>query len=435
MKNKKKTSKFKSKKVEHEFTGKSLTLYSGLSPYIKYINRIKLGKALNALFPTIIHNASKFSNVQILISVILASLSGVNRLKRIAHFTNDSLVSALLGLPKGLNKDVIGVRLKSLGIQGVHKLQEFIFGWQKEQWLEKYAPESITLDGDSTVITVYGNQEGAAKGYNPHKRGAKSYHPIILFLSDLRMVVNSWFRIGSAYTSNGICDIIKQTKTILPSKIKSIFFRGDSGFFNGALFDLLEEYGWSYLVKVKLKNLKELLERQQWQQVPGKKNIWICEFNYKGKGWKKSRTIKAIRTVKRYVKIDFFGEELLSAEYEYVAYCSNLDLGALELDEKYRERATSENWIEEVKNQLMAGKNITNDFWANDILWQLQILAYNISVMMRYKSRRFWKKEHKTIRDFIINVPGLLVKGGRSIKLKIYENYYYKHWWLEFEQL
>jgi hypothetical protein len=29
----------------------------------------------------------------------------------------------------------------------------------------------------------------------------------------------------------------------------------------------------------------------------------------------------------------------------------------------------------------MAGATLTDDFWANDILWQLSVFAYNISVM------------------------------------------------------
>lgn len=36
---------------------------------------------------------------------------------------------------------------------------------------------------------------------------------------------------------------------------ENVFFRVDSGFFSGELFNLLESYGWDYLVKVKLKNL------------------------------------------------------------------------------------------------------------------------------------------------------------------------------------
>lgn len=45
----------------------------------------------------------------------------------------------------------------------------------------------------------------------------------------------------------------------------------------------------------------------------------------------------------------------------------------------YKERAESENWIEQTENQLHASQTLTDDFSANDILWQLAVLSYNLS--------------------------------------------------------
>src|SRR5690606_17160421 len=106
---------------------------------------------------------------------------------------------------------------------------------------------------------------GAEVGYNSHKKGSKSYHPILCFVTEMKLLVNSWLRPGSAYTSNGVCEFVKETLAALPQKVEKVFFRADSGFFNGGLFDLLEEGKHEYLVKVKLKNLKDLLAGQTWQ--------------------------------------------------------------------------------------------------------------------------------------------------------------------------
>jgi len=250
----------------------------------------------------------------------------------------------------------------------------------------------------------------------------------------MKLVVNSWFRTGACYTGNGICEFIKQTKAVLPSNIKDVFFRADSGFFNGNLFDLLEEYHWTYLVKVKLKNLKQLLEQQNWQILPDNPNIAICEFSYQGAKWKKKRTLKAIRTISEWVEVDFMGQKQIVPKYEYACYCSNLKGDALCLHENYTQRSTSETWIEQVKSQLLAGATLTNNFHANDILWQLSVLAYNLSVMMRYNVKKIWRQEHATFRDWFINIPAKLVNGSRQITMKIYEHYYYKNRWIEFEQ-
>jgi len=47
---------------------------------------------------------------------------------------------------------------------------------------------NFTLDLDSTVISRYGQQEGAKRGYNPHKPGHNPHHPILAFVADCRMV-------------------------------------------------------------------------------------------------------------------------------------------------------------------------------------------------------------------------------------------------------
>ena len=100
----------------------------------------------------------------------------------------------------------------------------------------------------------------------------------------MKLLYHTWFRTGSAYTSNGIVEFLKEVKASLPQNITKVFFRADSGFFSGQLFDLLELYYWDYLVKVKLKNLSKLLQSQIWIEVKGKKDVAVCEFSYKAKG-------------------------------------------------------------------------------------------------------------------------------------------------------
>jgi hypothetical protein len=48
--------------------------------------------------------------------------------------------------------------------------------------------DHFTLDIDSTIMTRYGSQYGAKKGYNPKKKGRVSHHPLIAFVGELRLV-------------------------------------------------------------------------------------------------------------------------------------------------------------------------------------------------------------------------------------------------------
>ena len=420
---------FKATKVGKSFTSEKLTSYSGLTFINDYVNHLSLFKELDHVFSTVKNNATRILNIQIFSAIIFASLCGINRLSKISKFTEDPLVRKLTGLNKGLDDSNIKIRLSKLGQNGANNLLEkslqFIKNWTKKSGLSR-----ITIDCDSTEQTVYGHQEGAAKGYNPKNKGKLSYHPLICFLSEMKIVLNSWFRTGSAYTSNGIVEFMKQTLAALPASVKKIFFRADSGFFNGQLFDLLEYKGHEYLVKAKLTTtIKQKLSEQNW--IEFNSHTAICEFEYQAQGWSKARKMYAVRIVKEYIEKAFFGKIEIIPVHEYFCYCTNLKgLSSIKIHALYGERAECENWIENTKNQLCAGQTITNDFHVNDILWQLSVMAYNISVLMRYEADyKTWKQEPKSFREWFILAPGKVVTNGRKTIVKMSIHYLYAKEW------
>jgi len=434
MKNTKNKLKNQLKVVKSSFTGSNITKYSGLNTVAKYMNRQHLVRSISSSFPTVWHNATKFGVNQVLMAITLASISGISRICRIAAFSGDGLVKALLKLDKAINENAISATLKNLGQSGARKLQT-LFLSKNARWVRESGLESITLDADSTVKSVCGNQEGAEKGFNTTKKGAKSYHPLLVFVSEMKLLYHTWFRPGSAYTSNGVVEFLKEVQSSLPRNIRKVLFRADSGFFSGELFDLLESFSWDYLVKVKFKNLEDLLKAQDWTDVEDAKDVAICEFSYRAKSWQHSRTLKAMRSVMEYVEVSYLGEKKIVPVYQYVCYASSYDMDAMELHELYKQRSTSETWIEQVKGHTMAGNTLTDDFWANDILWQLSVFAYNISVMMRQKKNKFKQQEHRSFIDWFISVPAKITRSGHQIELKMYENHFYRDAWEELDRL
>ena len=198
------------------------------------MNKQGIIKSISTSFPTGWHNATKFGVNQVLMAITLASISGISRICKIAAFSGDGLVKTLLKLDKGINENAISTTLKKLGQSGARKLQMLLLS-KNARWLHESGLESITLDADSTVKSVCGNQEGAKKGFNTTKKGAKSYHPLLVFVSEVKLLYHTWFRTGSAYTSNGIVDFLKEVGASLPTNITKVFFRADSGFFSGEL--------------------------------------------------------------------------------------------------------------------------------------------------------------------------------------------------------
>lgn len=63
----------------------------------------------------------------------------------------------------------------------------------------------ITIDIDSIVDIVEGNQEGAMKGYNPNK----CYNVLMSFCSELKCFFAGFKRSDNTYASNGTAEMIK----------------------------------------------------------------------------------------------------------------------------------------------------------------------------------------------------------------------------------
>ena len=240
------------------------------------MEKYSIPQILDDLYPNVMQNATKFSSTHVLLSYLCSALCGVKHISNIEIFTKDILVKTILGLKEHIDEDTIGKSISSLAQKGAIALHERLLVFNKS-YLDRLSLQRITLDIDSTEQTVYGNQDGATKGYNPHKKGANSYHPILCFISEIKFLVNSWFRTGSAYTGNGVVEFIRQMLHTLLNEIKSVFLRADNGFFNGALFDLLEQSGHTYLVKVKLKNL---MKYQSWSTLACNSKMVVCRFDY-----------------------------------------------------------------------------------------------------------------------------------------------------------
>ena len=56
--------------------------------------------------------------------------------------------------------------------------------------------EQIAIDIDTTVETVFGEQQGARVGHNPRNRGKKGYRSIIAFIEQSREYVHGKLRSG-----------------------------------------------------------------------------------------------------------------------------------------------------------------------------------------------------------------------------------------------
>ena len=118
-------------------------------------------------------------------TAVLAFLSGHQRYAHISALRGDSVNPPLLGMSKVVSEDSVRGNLGKIDeADGVAWLQDHL-GYCVRPLLS----EPWILDTDVTVNPLYGHQEGAVKGYNPHKPGRPSHTYHTDFRANLRLVL------------------------------------------------------------------------------------------------------------------------------------------------------------------------------------------------------------------------------------------------------
>ena len=424
-------------KVHMPATATGLTSQAGLIPVIKFLQRIGFEQTVNQTVP---HQRGDNADYQLTDGIFLTlvgMIGGAGSIAKLCGVWSDGVLRKIAGWTKVPVDTTIGRLFKEVTEKEIsqfeslnHRLRGQIWRMANRAGVSKVGLNRVQwIDVDSTVDSVCGTQEGAAKGYNPKKKGALSYHPQLAFLAGSKEILQAWFRTGSAYTSNGVVEFVKQLLAHLPNRMR-IIVRADSGYFDGALLDLLDTYGHGYLIKVKLKNLASLLARQQWTAIAGQPDWEQCVFDYRCGEWKVARRFVAVR--QRLPKEESPQLDLLeTTKYDYFCYVTTEALTPWQTHKKYGERATCETWIEESKGQMSMGKIRTASFLANAALFHSAVLAYNtlrwMAIMSGSQTLRQWEPE--TIRTYLIRVAGRLLTGNRQLTVKTPDNHLYPKVW------
>ena len=429
------------KKLRYTDSKKALSSQSGLLPVVRFLNQLGFSRVLESQLDIKRGSNAVYQISDVILLATTGIIAGARSLIKICSVWQDTVLRECARWQHIPSDSHLGRLLKLFNFQKVSKLETVVHQMRARAWKlalrsgtsTVYALQRITIDLDSTVKTVFGHQEGAKKGYNEKKRGAKSLHPQLAFCAQTKEVMQGWLRSGNAHTANGATEFMKQLLASLPSHMK-IFFRADSGYFGGELLGYLEACGHSYLVKVSMKNLVKLLIKQSWQPVKDQPGWECCDFQHQCGSWQSGRRFVAVRQMKTSKTQGHQGELLgQEPEYDYFCYVTSESLSLWAIHKEYGKRATCEIWIEECKNQMALGQIKTGDFMASSALMQCSILAYNsvrwMALVSGNQQLKTWEPE--SIRCYIIRVAGRLLTGSDQLKIAADPNRLYDREWCD----
>jgi hypothetical protein len=86
------------------------------------------------------------------------------------------------------------------------------------------------------------------------------------------------------------------------------------------------------------------------------------------------------------------------------------------------------NFIKEAKYDMTVGHLLLQSFWANEAIFQLMMLAYNLFLLFKIDFLRTteYRQQIKTFRLKYIFLAGKIIRTARSVVMKLSEKYPYR---------
>jgi len=368
----------------YDFSGKNLTPYGGLLPVITMLEKLGFPALLSETL-TAKRIPRAMDRYRFVLAIVLGLYIGFPRLHQLRFVARDPILTGILDSPKLPVQSTFWRFLAALHLNVARQMLTLIARLRERVWQAANVKlETVTLDTDTTVHTLYGRQMGGRKSYNPKNKGKKSYQPLLTFLAETREYLAGELRNGDRPTGQQIAAHLRAVQAALPPGVKQKFARADSGFYCWEAIEAYQQGDYRYVVVArKTSRLVERLRQAQWQPSADPDAEAECEFRYQPEGWKQACRFVALR----YEKARPQGEPgeaeqyqlFETSQYQYRVFVTDFCEPVAHVAWFYNQRAGAENLIKEANNDAGLAAHPSGRFDMNRNHFQLAMLAYNLN--------------------------------------------------------
>ena len=355
-----------------------LSPFGGLLPLIKFMDLIDFQEIFDSTYKAP-SREPKLGHCSMVTGLLMLLFIGFNRIWHFSYLRLDAMLCGLFRVTCLPVASTFWRYVNSLGINQGQSLLKLMAKLRERVWqvcgLSYYR---VCLDIDTTVETVFGDQQGAKKGHNTKHRGKKGFRPILCFIEQSREYLLGKFRRGETISGQETAAFIAQIKDQLPNCVKQVLIRADAEFQSSESVHECINAGYSFIIANK--RCDPPFDSQLWYQ-PYKRQPY--EFNsclYQPKGWLEPVRFVAMRMPKerkivkdQYVQCELFEDN----RYKYRIFCTDLGQKAHKVIAQYDKRADVENLVGESKREGLDAIP-SSRFKNNYAFFQIVMLAYNI---------------------------------------------------------
>src|SRR5712692_6010580 len=376
----------------YDFDAKNLTAYGGLLPVATMLEKLGFRQLVEETL-TVKRQTKAMGMYEFVLAMVLACYVGFSRLFHLRFLEREPMLTGILKVLRLPPQCTFWRFLASLHLGVAQQLLEVQRRMRERVWDAAHVRLStVTVDTDTTVHTLFGNQMGGRKSYNPKNKGKKSYQPILTFLAETREYIGGELRNGDRPTGAQIARHLESVFSALPPEVKTIQARADSGFYCGEAVEAYEKRSVQFILSArKTSRLVDELKAADWKRSPRTDADGQCEFRYQPEGWGKTYRFIAVRYEKKPTPKEAGDPEQYqlfdTPEYSYRVFVTNMKEAVDLLVWFYNQRAGAENLIKEANNDAGLAAHPSGRWMMNCNHFQLAMLAYNLNCWLMLFNR------------------------------------------------
>jgi len=363
------------RKLRIVFGAQSLTHYGGVYLLHRFLTRIGVKRALGQQVKVAQRN-NRYSGGELFLALLYPMILGLGRIETTQLLGHNGVFQYLTGLQTYPNPTTLRRFLLRAAPRALPKLRRLRDRFLALMAIRPQRPSRLIFDIDSTVLVLYGKQEGAKIGYNPIKHGRPSYHPLLCFEGQSKDFWYGELRPGDAHTASGTVDLLSACFAKIPPGVRAVIIRADKGFFDHTLIEWLEARRARFVIVARLTApIKRKLAALRYTSPS--RGVEVAQFRYQPTRWKHPYRFVVIRRPQAEEPTEQLTLFKLG-RYHYQVLVTNLPLQPLNLWRFYNDRAGIELIIKQLKGDYALGSIPTRHFFANETYFHLLLFAYNL---------------------------------------------------------
>jgi hypothetical protein len=374
--------------TEFETCSEQLSSFGGLLALIKFFDLVGFKETFHFAY----HAPSrepKLGHYYMVVGILMLLFIGFNRIWHFVYVRVDPMLCGFFNLTRLPAASTFWRYVDSLGINQAHSILKLNGILRERVWqLCGLQYHRVRVNIDTTVKTVYGNQQGARKGHNTQHRGKLGLRPILGFIEETREYLVGKLRKGTTVSGPEAAAFIADIKNHLPGCVREVLLRADGEFLSWEAVKAAIEADFDFIIANR--GCTPVFDPSGWYR-PWKRKA--SEFNsclYQPGGWEQPCRFVAMRIPKEQKRPSGQAQQCLLFEddnYLYRIFCTSLAGKAHKVVVQYDKRADVENLVGEAKRE---GLDMipSSKFKNNYAFFQIVMLAYNIWRSMKMLARR-----------------------------------------------